>query len=1068
MSTFALQYASAESEEKAAAVVPERPEIQNGGFEKPRVTGASLKLPEGWQGDAQQIMLYGFGDTPEGTQFAAFASSRGISQEFDTVPGTILRYSVDHRKAAYSGLSALHTIFSDASDPSGEKGRSPGVAQSDTDWKTFAGEYLVPAGQTKTRLEISSDAYVNVDNLKVEYAPVVTGEVEPVAPVQVGEDRALTANIYDGGGVPVKGAIFSVALPEGIAYVDGTAKVSRMVDGKPQLIALADGQVNVTNGVLAIPVGAGAAPGKGGELVAEDHYKVTYDVRITDRDQVAVMGGEFAHKPVLKHAGRGEGYASATVPFPEVKFGIASADMGLEEGSGFSKEEYVKGEMADLSLTVKNNGPQEARGVLLKIDKPSTVDWSTFKPVESEGLTCERNDKAQRLECTVNPWESGKSQDFRFTGEIDSAGPLFSRVDLSSLSIDRNGANNFNTYQSKATKNIDLGVRADVLRADGKTSVGDGERVNPGESVLLSVKLDNAGPARPGEVEVYVPLPQGVVLDESKVDGEYSSADGVWTIDGVDVGESATLTLPVTVPAEEEAVNLEASIVSYGDLQETAAGNNKSTKQVHVNRNSKLKVGVSVDGAAPDAGPYTPGDRVKYSIAVTNDGPSTAREVQISHVMPAGMEQLRWGGPAGTYYTDGVWTVPSVGVGEEKTAVLTVEGLVPADQDGSGHRVCVTGASKETPDLRGFAGCDDGNTIEGHMAVHELNVAQRAAAYVEVSADRGKANPPLPGQPVTWTVKAANAGPSAAKGLEIEAPVPAGVSEPAAVDEQGGTFEDGMWKPADIPSGGEAVLKLTGTVLPDHDNLDYTVTVKQSRTPLDENQGNKIGQPVKHSIKVQQVAGLDVAITVPEGSEEVKVGEEAKVRVTVSNKEGPSTARGTVVELGLPAVKGLLHDGGKNFNGERGTPGFGSWNAGDLKAGEERTLTLTFTPDKAKEFPFNALAVHSQAANPQECQDICASAVVKATASTPGTPDSPDDGADPSNDGGGSGGGSTGSSGGDGGNGDGGDSAGGDSEQSVLDQALAATGSNALWWGLGGLGAAGIGAALLIAARRRH
>ncbi|MGP3689563.1 hypothetical protein ACTVZO_33525 [Streptomyces sp. IBSNAI002] len=399
---------------------------------------------------------------------------------------------------------------------------------------------------------------------------------------------------------------------------------------------------------------------------------------------------------------------------------------------------------------------------------------------------------------------------------------------------------------------------------------------------------------------------------------------------------------------------------------------------------------------------------------------------------------------------------------------MTAKGIVPADQEKTLYRVCVTGA--DIPDPRGYGPCDDSNKTEGHVAVNELNVVQLAAANLTVTPDAGTGSRPLPGQKVSWTVKTTNPGVSKAQGLEIEVPVPAGVGDPEATPgSNGGTYEDGLWKPADVPIGGQAVLKLTGTVLPDHDELDYRATVKESKTPLDESKGSKIGVPVEHKVTVQQVAGLDVSIAAVDGKNAVKVGEQAKVKVTVANKEGPSTARNTVVEVDLPQVNGLTHDGGTDFNGEPGGEGFGTWKVGDLKSGEEKSLTLTFTPEEAKDLRFDVLAARSDAANPQECQDICGSTSVKVTADEPDDPGNPDDPGKPGDPGTPDNPGDPTPPPGDGQNppaGDGGKKD--DGDQSLVDQVLASTGSNALWWGGGALGAAGIGAALMIASRRRR
>ncbi|WP_266884852.1 hypothetical protein [Streptomyces sp. NBC_01264] len=898
----------------------------------------------------------------------------------------------------------------------------------DASWKHVTGE---SSGDTDKVTAVFKSEYdgIALTNVKIEYAPVIAVKAkQSTVPLEVDGIAEVAVDVADEGGAPGAGAALGAVLPPGIAYVDGSAKVD---DHKGGGVHKVDG-VTVDGRRLTIPIGSGQEGG----LEQGDKRTVTYQVKV-DPSHLG-KGKSFSQKIEVRLDGRWRENLDS------VTFEVAHADVGFEAG-GFTKQaEYQRGEKADVAFVMKNHGPDAAQNVKLSVEKP--VGIKDFKAPEGDRCVVDGN----VTECPIGALAKDASKKITFSGTVDNVGSLEAVGKVSSSTYNPAGGDGTVRYAGNSVNEIDLGVRTKILDGESGDELPVGSAVKPGQKLRLVVDASNAGPSPTAQFKVRVHLPEGIEPGEPSSPG-YDKATGEWTIGQMQANGQASLTLPVTVPADGTRLAFKADIDpdSYKDLTETNLANNMSQTSVEVARKADLKVAVS---AAPSAGgaseEYTPGESVTYTIGVKNDGPSTAPGVKVAHVMPTGMRAEDPSGPNGTYYKDGVWTIPSVAAGE--TVELTVKGIVPADQEKTVHRVCVVGTASGFPGE--YKPCDESNDMAGHVAVSELHVVQRAASLVTVVPEGGTNARPLPGQKVSWTVKSANPGVSQAKGLEIEVPVPAGVTGAESVLEGGGSYEDGLWKPADVPVGGAAVLKLTGTVLPDHDQLDYRATVKKSTTPLDESKSIKTAES---TVAVQQVAGLDVAITPVDGKDSVKVGEQARVKVTVANKEGPSTARGTVAELGIPPVEGLTHDGGSDFGNE------GTWKVGDLKPGQEKSLTLTFIPKEAKDFTFDVLSVHSDAANPQECQDICASTQVKVTADAPNDnpdkpndpdkpngPDAPGDQTPPP--------------------GDGQTPPADDGGKSLVDQVLASTGSNAMWWGAGALGAAGIGAALLIAARRRR
>ncbi|MCB5167359.1 DUF11 domain-containing protein [Streptomyces bambusae] len=1040
LSALWLHHASA-TPEKQAQAGGGGDLIVNGGFENPALTAGNTSETRSvtdWGGKA---LLRGNGMAAAAQGRQAVGLFGDLHQEFTTEPGRKIRWRIAAQRNGEDSSTAL--IFG-SPNGSGRMG-VPLTTAPHADWKVFSGTYVVPPGQDHTEVRIKEYKMLTgtaafVDDLRVEYEPTVAGAMA-LAPLHLGEEHRIRSTVEHTGGGALESAVLAVPVPSDVD--PRQVRVARIVDGREEEVA---NLATFDDGILSVPLGDGAASGKGGLVQPGQKFVVDYTMKTAakaDSPRVWHFGDL-----TLDHRWAGETHRMTLVDGTKVP--VATADLVLPDSGTFSKTRYTRGETAELTVDLMNKGPQDAHDALLRIRKPEGLD--SFVLAGQHGgdpATCQDDDRTRQLMCSLGRVDSGEALSLRFTGTVTSTEGHFSTaVDLSdSSTADPDVTDNHNTYDSGATNDVDLRATADILTEDGKP-VEEGA-VRPGQKVLLTAKVANNGPSRPDDVTVRVPLPAGTALDGAGGDGLYEN--GLWTIAGIEPGGTASLNLRVTVPAEHEDLELVAGIESFGDLHEKDLKNNESRRKVAVARSAELNATLTTDRGA-DGLPYQPGDRVTYTVKVANSGPSTARNVQVAHVMPEGM--VATAGPGGAPYdaAKATWTVPTIAPG--KAATLTIVGIVPADTGTLTQRVCVTGS--DVPDSRGeYRSCGDKEALEQHTATHDLHVAQQAAVAVKLTSDKAQA---VPGQRVTWTVEATNSGPSTAKGLRIRALPAEGIAEPAA-DAGSGTFdqEAGIWEPADLPAGGRAVLRFTGTVRPDLPVVT-TAGVAGSGTPL-RDEDKVSGADVRHTLTVRQQADLQDAITAE--AETVKAGEKGSVTVSLSNA-GPSTARRATVELALPpALRALSHDAGTGFDAKTGT-----WKAGDIESGGSRTLTLGFTAAEVAEYRFDVLATTSEADDPATCVDICASALVTATAGPDGKELADDEGdtspgSDPGRGSGSDGakdpsGAPAGESG-----------AGSGAKDSGLDRALAATGAHALAWGLGAAGAAGLGVILLIVSRRR-
>ncbi|MEV7417077.1 CARDB domain-containing protein [Streptomyces sp. NPDC089919] len=989
--------------------LPEAIELKDPSFED-----QNLRSWYFWPGGGQSLPS---DSSVSASQGGRYMKMNGVTSQDVTVrPGSKLRFRLDYRayaKAAGYRITAsnnkaqYYEYLSFVTDTQVKK------------WQTASGIFSMPGdlppvndSDVKNNLRLKIGSHVEhdnepilVDNFVVEYLPSVRVEsVQPSQPVQIGSEVEVTTTIHHEGGGALHEALLSVPLPRGVSYEGraGDATVT-LNDGQPVNVPA----VEKTDGARRLEI----KPGAGGGDVTAGTYVVKYKVRI---------GGEvddkFSLKPTLFHKWASADSFDQQMDVTPVDFQVAKSDAQLVEG-GFAGV-YEKNKDAVLQIPVKNLGEHDAKGVKVKVEPKNGI------------AAFDANDDCVKVaggavECSVGDLAPDAKKTIEVKGRVTGSGVLQAKATVTADS--RQMSPREQTYTGQIDNYFKLDLTTVVRHANGDVA----KTVEPGEKLTFEAKVTNSGPDAVGGLSYKLVLPKGLASDQP--------IPAKWDVGTLDSQQSREMKFTATAPADLPEF-------FYSVLRTSATGQDRSEHKdaeakVEVNRSAQLEASVSVDrGGAKTDGPLVPNTPVGYTVKIKNSGPSTAQNVVVSQSLPEGFASGMPVLQKGLSYDSeqNKWTVDSIPAGQ--TVELTLKGRVLPDHSSLTYEAKIEEAS--IPDSRGAYG-----EVESHRVSQTSEVTQQAEINVAVARTKPKAEA-RPGEEVTWNVTASNAGPSIAKGVEIANKLPEGVTLTSAKDEDGKdvALEGNVWKPADLAPGDTATLTVTGTVPADRDTLDFTSSVARSATP---DIRGAIGEVPQHkavnSLKAIQQADLDVTLT-PAASG-LKPGEKGTVTVTVSNA-GPSLAKGTTAELSLPDnLTGITDDGKGTFDAQSGT-----WKVGDLKVGDEKSLTLTFSSDTEQESTFSVLALASAAEDPNACVDVCASAIAKISKSgeAPAAPGDSGDGA-----GGGSGGESDGL-------------AGGAEEKSALDQALAATGSNALWLGAGALGAVGVGAALLIAARRRR
>ena len=303
------------------------------------------------------------------------------------------------------------------------------------------------------------------------------------------------------------------------------------------------------------------------------------------------------------------------------------------------------GTETSFEISVSNAGPSDADTVAVSDVVPSGL---VVVSAAGQGWTCDTTDA--RIDCTRPVLAAGATAPvITVTVDIDSslpAGTVLTNVaTVSTATPGDDPADNQDDAEVTLETATDLAI---AKSHDG--------RAVPGESMTFDLDVSNAGPSDvSGTVTVVDDLPTGLSY-LAATGGQWScAADGQQvTCDhpGPVVTGTALPRLELTVqiaPGVTGDLRNVGSVEPRGD--DTDAANDADDDVVTTEPEADLSV------TKTHAGPVRVGDRLDFTVAVSNAGPSTARGVTVTDTLPAGLEFVSGTGEGWTCEADG----PEVG-----------------------------------------------------------------------------------------------------------------------------------------------------------------------------------------------------------------------------------------------------------------------------------------------------------------------------------------------------------------------------------------------------------------------
>ena len=533
------------------------------------------------------------------------------------------------------------------------------------------------------------------------------------------------------------------------------------------------------------------------------------------------------------------------------------------------------------TLTVKNNGPDDAHNVKLADKLPKSLIWVS-------------DDSLGKYDPITGIWDigtlkNGKSVKLSIVSQVDQTGNITNNVSVTSKEFDYNPANNFDN------ETIAVNVSGDLVIL--KTA--NVSEVNYGELVKWTLTALNNGPDKVNGIVVEDMLPEGLVLiNYTASKGFYD--DAVWNLCCLEKGEIQTLDLICKVNKTGHIINLaKISGIEYDPVLD----NNVDNESIFVPSASDVAVLKQVN----DKNPFF-GDIVTWMIQVTNNGPDNASNVVVCDELPEGLLFKDYTSSRGSY-ENGIWHLDYLNVGDSEylniSCYVNELGVIANNVSATANEFDINMSNNY-----------DNESIDV-LPVADLSIEKVANVSVANYNDF-----------VKWTLTVSNQGFNDATGVFVEDVLPDSLKFIEASGD--GNYEAGIWYIGDLNVGDYKELEIVSKVIDTGDIINMASVQGNEEDPnLDNNEA-------EDDVHVYPAADLSIIKSV--SKYQYYVGDLVTYSIKVSN-DGPDVAKNVKVNEDFP--KSLLL---KSFKATKGTfdSSIQQWSIDELAAGCEENLLVEF------------------------------------------------------------------------------------------------------------------------------
>lgn len=453
--------------------------------------------------------------------------------------------------------------------------------------------------------------------------------------------------------------------------------------------------------------------------------------------------------------------------------------------------------------------------------------------------------------------------------------------------------------------------------------------ITEGELLIQRVLVTNNGPSTASNVRMTSTIPNGVsFIDAFSGQGSSSIIGNQLTVELGAISFGSTVTIRVFLRPTAPGVYTQQFTASSVDDPDTS-DNLASTTAVVL---EAADLGVSLSAQPVEV---ITGTNVVYTAIVTNNGPRNAQNVVLSNTLPNALQLVSVevdGVPLPGQSSPLAIDLNTIATGESRQVKITATPVATA----SGIIRNIVSVSSDQGDIVSL-----NNSDFADVAVNTVDLALSQTA---------QPNPPLVGEPLTYTVTIRNNGPAAATNVQVRNALPNGVEFVNATLNAGGgsvATEPGAVV-ATLPnlpafSDVDLIIVVRPQTAAELVNVASVTAVDQFDTDISNNSASLalVASPADIRLDVATLPGTTIF-----------VGDLVTLNYTVQNL-GPAPATDVVFTLPLGAnidfVNSTLSQGGSSV-----LNGLFTATLGAIGLGGAATLTIVVKPTASGTFNLTA------------------------------------------------------------------------------------------------------------------
>jgi uncharacterized repeat protein (TIGR01451 family) len=584
------------------------------------------------------------------------------------------------------------------------------------------------------------------------------------------------------------------------------------------------------------------------------------------------------------------------------------------------------GETLTYEITVTNNGPIEATGVV--VTDTMGAHTTLVDPHGGTGVPLDGNGTLSWIVGSI-PGDGGTAT---VTVTVKVAATVPAGVD-STTNLASATPTNGTTATTTDTDTIDAAPDLAITKTDHQATT------TAGATYDYELVVTNNGNQGATGVTVVDTLPDGVTCLAAGATGSNTSPGtcdntaGTYTaaLGTLPAGGTSTVTVTVTVD-DPVAVGIE-TLRNTATVDDDHTGgpdptdDNMATDTTTLDATATL--GISKDDRLTEV---RAGDTVTYQIVVANTGDQDTDTATIVDTLPAGYTVLDPDGGTITGSAATGLTITWTGqqVGGHGTLILTVTVKAPASFAAGVDQVTNT-ATVTDP---------NGTPTNGVTATDTDTVV--AAPDLAVTKDDG-VTVVTAGQQLTWTITVTNTGDQDATGVTVVDTLPTDIDQATVTSAPPGTQAGDIitWDLGTLAAGASTTITLTGDVT---NPLASGVTEIRNTVDVTDDGGNGT-DPTPGDNHSEDADGVgtteipDLAIAKDDGITSVTAGQAVTYTLTATNT-GAMDATGVTIVDTLPAGYTVLDADGGTVTGDSVTGVTVTWTGIDL-GGRGGTTTRT-------------------------------------------------------------------------------------------------------------------------------